>query len=308
MAQNEMDDNRWVDERLDSLNPGEWRPDSSAAFARLRRRDGAVQPSRRGWWMWLTVSATAAVVVIAFLLLSAPPACANPLGCKQEPSNAAPAPAPAPAPPVVIEQAPAPAPPPAAAPAAAVAAAPVAKAQPHKRNYKESGARNAPITCELFTDFQCPHCALFYLETLPQLITNYVDTGKVKLIHRDFPLPMHPYARTAALYANAAGELGYYDVVSRQLFKTQGIWSGDGDVDLQVRPVLPADVMEKVRTLVKTDPAVAASISTDMDRVHELGINQTPTLVVTAKGDRQVLPGNSSFALLKSYLDDLLKK
>lgn len=300
-----MDDNRWMEERLESLNPGEWRPDSAAAFARLSKRDGAAQPTRRGWWMWLTVSATAAMAVIAFLLLSAPPACANPLGCKQEPSNAAPALAPTPP---VVTPTPAPEPPPAVAPAAAVAPTPVAKAQPRKRNYKESGSRNAPITCELFTDFQCPHCALFYIETLPQLVTVYVDTGKVKLIHRDFPLPMHPYARTAALYANAAGELGYYDVVAKQLFKTQGVWSGDGDVDLQVRPVLPADVMEKVRNLAKTDPAAAESITTDMDRVHELALNQTPTLVITAKGNHQVLPGNNSFALLKSYLDELLKK
>ena len=115
------------------------------------------------------------------------------------------------------------------APKASKAAVPAVKAPP-ARNFKETGSVLAPITCELFTDYQCPHCATVFLQILPGFLAEYVSTGKVKLIHRDFPLPMHPHARIAARYANAAGVLGYYDVVVNQIFRTQAIWAASGDV------------------------------------------------------------------------------
>jgi protein-disulfide isomerase len=70
-------------------------------------------------------------------------------------------------------------------------------------NFKESGSPTAPVTCELFTDYECSHCAAFYLQTVPQISARYVDSGKVRLIHRDLPLANHRYARLAALYADA---------------------------------------------------------------------------------------------------------
>src|ERR1035438_10398828 len=104
MEHDEMDVNRWVDHRLSSLAPpADWRPDSSAAMARLRQRD--YRAGRRRWWLWATVSATAAAAAcIGFLLLSIPPACANPLGCTQHPP---PPPAPAVTPPAALPVAPA---------------------------------------------------------------------------------------------------------------------------------------------------------------------------------------------------------
>jgi protein-disulfide isomerase len=292
MEHDKMDDNRWVDDRMASLDPGDWKPDSSAAFSGLMQRNAkATPPARNRWWVWATVSATAAAAGIAMLLLSAPPACANPLGCKQI-SQPAPAPVADPAP----TSAPAP-----------VAVAP-ASAQKHKRSFKESGSLTAPISCEVYTDYQCPHCARFYTETVPQLMSQYVKTGKVRYIHRDFPLPQHPYARLAAQYANAAGELGYYDAVVAELFRTQGVWSGDGDPGLQVESVLPPAVMEKVRSLVKNDPAPEASIDADMEMVRADQVTQTPTLVFVWNGRRQVMPGSISFPLLKSFLDDLLER
>ena len=61
---------------------------------------------------------------------------------------------------------------------------------------------------EVFGDFQCPACRGFFETTVKQVIDDYVIPGKVYLIHRDFPLEMHPYARQAARLANAAAEFG----------------------------------------------------------------------------------------------------
>ena len=76
---------------------------------------------------------------------------------------------------------------------------------------KAIGNPNAPITMEVFGDFQCPACRGFFEGTTKQVIDDYVIPGKVYLIHRDFPLDMHPYARQAARLANAAINLINYD-------------------------------------------------------------------------------------------------
>ena len=73
------------------------------------------------------------------------------------------------------------------------------------KNFKESGSASAPITLEVYTDYQCPHCREFYLDVLPSLTKEFIATGKVRLIHRDFRLPQFQYSKTATRYANAAG-------------------------------------------------------------------------------------------------------
>ena len=75
----------------------------------------------------------------------------------------------------------------------AVTAAPVT-------NFKESGSPDAPVTIDLYTDYQCPSCRVFYLDKLPALINDFVQTGKVRLIHRDFPLPMHQFGPPITLH------------------------------------------------------------------------------------------------------------
>jgi len=61
---------------------------------------------------------------------------------------------------------------------------------------------------ETFSDFQCPSCKSLYVGTARQLNDNYISTGKIFSIHRDFPLPMHAYSRVAARYGRAAAQLG----------------------------------------------------------------------------------------------------
>lgn len=73
------------------------------------------------------------------------------------------------------------------------------------------GDENAPLTIVEFSDYQCPFCKRFRDETLPQIKAEYIDTGKVKFVYRDFPLEnIHPQARPAAEAAECAGEQGKY--------------------------------------------------------------------------------------------------
>lgn len=68
------------------------------------------------------------------------------------------------------------------------------------------GDPNAPITIVEFSDYECPYCARFTTQTLPRIIENYIDTGKAKLVYRDFPLSFHPNAIGAAVAAECARE------------------------------------------------------------------------------------------------------
>lgn len=185
-------------------------------------------------------------------------------------------------------------------------AAPAAKA-----NYKESGSASAPITIEAYTDYECPHCARFYQDFMPQFAKDYIQTGKVKFIHRDFPLPMHPHAVLAAKYADAAGEVGYYDIAVNQIFKTQDTWSvngkNTGDIDGQLVQVIPPGAMQKIREIVKTNGAIDAAIAKDVNAAQNIDhVPSTPTIVVITKsGKREPISSvmEMPYAIFKKYLD-----
>ena len=85
------------------------------------------------------------------------------------------------------------------------------------------GSKNAPITMEVFEDFQCPACRNFYETTLKQVIDNYVNTGKVYLIHRDFPLEMHPYARSGRAFCQCCRRARPISRSSSELCSTRRI-------------------------------------------------------------------------------------
>src|SRR5260370_31011463 len=72
------------------------------------------------------------------------------------------------------------------------------------------GNNTAPIVMEVYSDYQCPHCKHFHDEIQPQVVRDYVNTGKVYLIHHDFPLPTFKYSTEAALYALPAARSNKY--------------------------------------------------------------------------------------------------
>ena len=81
---------------------------------------------------------------------------------------------------------------------ATLAAAPTTPLQDDLRAARTKGSATAPVTIYEMSDFQCPWCARFALETLPTLDSEYVRTGKVRLIFVNLPLPSHPNAGPAA--------------------------------------------------------------------------------------------------------------
>ena len=74
---------------------------------------------------------------------------------------------------------------------------------------------------DVYSDFQCPACKTLYERTLVPLAYDYVDKGKVYLVHHEYPLPMHAHAMEAACYACAASRVGKYEQVCDVLFRQQ---------------------------------------------------------------------------------------
>ena len=83
------------------------------------------------------------------------------------------------------------------------------------------GDANAPVTIVEFSDFECPFCGKFYSETLRQLKNEYIDTGKVKLIYRDFPLDFHQNAQKAAEAAECADDQEKFWEMHDVIFENQ---------------------------------------------------------------------------------------
>ena len=160
---------------------------------------------------------------------------------------------------------------------------------------------------EIFSDYQCPACRQLFVTTNRQLMDNYVSTGKVFLIHRDFPLPMHAYSRVAARYARAAAEIGKIEPVEQALFDNQERWEQTGDVDGTVAAALTPAEMAKVRALVK-----GGTLEALIDKDYQLGqiyrVNQTPTSVFHSKGQTFPYSGVMTYDVMSQFLNQLLSQ
>lgn len=173
---------------------------------------------------------------------------------------------------------------------------------------KTSGNKNAPVTMEIFSDFQCPACKQLFTVTTPKVISNYVDTGKIYLVHRDFPLPMHAYSTVAANYSRAAAHIGKNDVVEVALFQNQEKWEATGDVKSFVAAVLSPSEMKKVQAIVDAK-TLEPLIEKDRQMGQTYAINQTPTTWLhTKSGQAFPVVGFVNFDVLKTFLDQLVSQ
>ena len=175
---------------------------------------------------------------------------------------------------------------------------------------KSLGSSSAPVRIDEFSDFQCPACGNFYRNTLRLVIDNYVSTGKVYVVHHDFPLNMHAHSREAARWANAAAAVGLFEPVEQALFDKQDDWGVTGKIEPVIAEALSPAEMKKVQMVFQQDGAqLDAVVQADVALGQTKNIEQTPTIFVTSHGNTQPLPpGGVSYTLMKQYLDYLLAR
>jgi protein-disulfide isomerase len=167
------------------------------------------------------------------------------------------------------------------------------------------GDADAPIEIVEFSDFQCPFCQRFYLNTLPQLKENYIDTGLVKLVYRDYPLSIHPNADNAAIATECSGEQDDYWGMHDLVFDNMSQWSSSSDANaifITYADDLDLNVDEFTSCL--DDEAIAAEVNADFSDGLQYGVTATPTFFVNG----QKLVGAQSYTVFSGILDSLLEE
>jgi len=170
------------------------------------------------------------------------------------------------------------------------------------------GDPNAPVTVVEFSDFQCPFCLRFYEQTLPSIMENYVDTGKVKFVYRDFPLDsIHPNARPAHIAAECADEQGkfweYHDI----LFDKQVEWQRLSSSDLQSTLTLYATDLElqseSFEACLESD-SIADEVNKDSLDAARYGATGTPAFFIGNEKDGFVkLTGAQPYQSFQAIID-----
>lgn len=191
-----------------------------------------------------------------------------------------------------------------------IAVLPCLAAGPEVDKAKAMGNPSAPVLIEVYASFDCPHCKVLHETTIPLLVRDYVATGKVFLVQREFPLwgQYHPYAWQAAQFATAAARVGKYLQVSDALFANQLSWGTTGKVWDAVAAALPPADQKKVQDWVK-DPGVTAEVQRDHDDGMAAGISATPAMFVINGSKRYPIPAEKlEYSLLKSLLDGFVKR
>lgn len=157
------------------------------------------------------------------------------------------------------------------------------------------GEDDAPVTIVEFSDYQCPFCGRFYSDTLQQLKAKYVETGKVKIVFRDFPLSFHPEAEPAAIAANCAGEQGKFWEMHDKIFENQQALSSASYK--QWAQQLRLDVT-KWETCTK-DPAQQQEIRNDMRDGGMAGVQGTPAFFVNG----QLISGAQPYQVFEQVIE-----
>jgi protein-disulfide isomerase len=144
------------------------------------------------------------------------------------------------------------------------------------------GAPDAAVIVVEYTDYACPYCQRFHQATWPVLKRDFVDTGQVRWVVRDLPLPIHPNARGAAQAAHCAGEQGRFWEMRSVLFASQGDLGPEAlekyAVSAGVSPVA-------FRSCLDSDNYVD-EIDADSSDAAGIRISGTPTFLVgRRKGD-----------------------
>jgi protein-disulfide isomerase len=170
------------------------------------------------------------------------------------------------------------------------------------------GDANAKVTIIEFGDYQCPSCRLFWSDVEPRLKKDYIDTGKVKLVFRDFPIvEIHPEAIVAAVAAQCAADQGKYWQYHDKLFREQ-YNRGEGVIRFKV-----AD-LKKWGADLRLDTA-AFNACVDSERHKEevakdysdgtgVGIQGTPMFFINGR----VVGGAQPYPVFKKIIDEELKR
>jgi len=180
------------------------------------------------------------------------------------------------------------------------------------------GSPTAPVTIAFWSDFQCPYCKAFETggvsqipmsAVLPDIIKNYVDTGKVKVVFMDFVF-LGKDSVTAALYNRAVWKLypAQYFAWRTAMYTAQDAEGDTGfgnaeSIDKLDATITGLDAKKIAADVAANTTSYQAMVDQDMAEAKKVGVNATPSFVL----GKQVIAGAQPYANFQSAIDALLK-
>ena len=163
------------------------------------------------------------------------------------------------------------------------------------------GDENAPVTMIEYASLTCPHCASFHNEVLPEIKEKLIDTGKLKLIFRDYPLD--GVALRAAAIAQCAGEDRYFGVLG-MLFKSQMTWARSQDPIASIKEVVRFAGMtgDAVDACMADQELIDGIVGSRMRGEQEFNVNSTPSFVL----DGDTIAGSRDAEFFIEKVEDLI--
>ena len=173
------------------------------------------------------------------------------------------------------------------------------------------GNPNAPITIIEFSDFQCPFCASFFLETLPLIEENFIEKGIVKLVYRDFPIDsIHPNARPAHIASECADEQDKFWEYHDLLFEKQSEWNRLNSTNLDILLKQYASDLELQSSSFESclnSPAIADEVNNDVLESLNYGVTGTPSFFIGNERDGFVKVGGAQpFSVFQTTIQSQL--
>ena len=144
------------------------------------------------------------------------------------------------------------------------------------------GDPNAPITIVEYSSLTCPHCAQFHNVTLPLIKKEFIETGKIRLIFRDFPLDQ--FALTGSMIAHCAGKDRYFAFI-QTMFAQQKQWSNDPQPIKALAQIarLGGMTKENFEKCIKDKKAADIILQKRLDGDKQYKINSVPTILINGK-------------------------
>lgn len=165
------------------------------------------------------------------------------------------------------------------------------------------GEPSATVTIVEYASLTCLHCAAFHNDVLPKLKASYIDSGKVRLVYRDFPLDR--FALAASMLARCAGRDRYFNFL-HMLFRDQPRWSRARDPMRALGQIARLGGLgsKKFDACLKDQKLQTAILKQRLEGSQTFQINSTPTLII----DGRKYGGGLSFAELQAILDPILSQ
>lgn len=151
------------------------------------------------------------------------------------------------------------------------------------------GDAKAPVTIIEYASMTCPHCAKFHTETLPKLKKKYIDTGKVRLVFREFPF--EPVGLQAAQLARCSGPRRFFGLLD-VMFRSQNAWATSPKPEEELAKMLRLAGIDQAgfAACLKDQVVLEQVLQARRDGARDFGVQSTPTFVINGKKVEGALP------------------